>query len=53
MGRELVLVGIGAGDPDWVTIEAVRAIERLDVLFVVLKEGELDDLVAQGAVVVL
>ena len=44
MGRELVLVGIGAGDPDWVTIEAVRAIERLDVLFVVPKEGELDDL---------
>ena len=45
MARELVLVGIGAGDPDWVTIEAVRAIERLDVLFVVLKEDELDDLV--------
>jgi precorrin-6A synthase len=45
MGRELVLVGIGAGDPDWVTIEAVRAIERLDVLFVVLKEDELDEFV--------
>jgi precorrin-6A synthase len=45
MGRELLLIGIGAGDPDWVTVEAVRAIERLDVLFVVLKEDELDELV--------
>ncbi|MBK8469462.1 MAG: precorrin-6A synthase (deacetylating) [Actinomycetales bacterium] len=45
MGRELVLVGIGAGDPEWVTIEAVHAIERLDVLFVVVKEDGLDDLV--------
>ena len=45
MSRELLLIGIGAGDPDWVTLEAVRAIQRLDVLFVVLKEDELDDLV--------
>ena len=48
MSRELLLIGIGAGDPDWVTLEAVRAIQRLDVLFVVLKEDELDDLVAHG-----
>lgn len=46
MGRELLLIGIGAGDPDWVTVESVHAIERLDVLFVVLKEDEFDDLVA-------
>lgn len=45
MSRELVLIGIGAGDPDWVTLEAVRAIRAIDVLFVVLKEDELDDLV--------
>ncbi|HRA74729.1 MAG TPA: precorrin-6A synthase (deacetylating) [Propionicimonas sp.] len=45
MSRELVLIGIGAGDPDWVTLEAVRAIQQVDVLFVVLKEDELDDLV--------
>jgi len=45
MSRELVLIGIGAGDPDWVTLEAVRAIQQLDVLFVVLKQDELDDLV--------
>jgi precorrin-6A synthase len=45
MSRELLLIGIGAGDPDWITLEAVRAIGRLDVVFVVVKEGELDDLV--------
>ncbi len=50
--RELLLIGIGAGDPDWLTLEAVRAIQRLDVLFVVLKEREKDDLVqARRAVI--
>ena len=43
--RELVLIGVGAGDPDWVTLAAVRAIEEIDVLFVVVKEREYDDLV--------
>lgn len=45
MTRELLLIGIGAGDPDWVTLEAVRAIQSLDVLFVVVKSSDLDDLV--------
>lgn len=45
MSRSIVLIGIGAGDPDWITLEAVRAIESLDVLFVVIKQDELDDLV--------
>ncbi|MFT8394969.1 precorrin-6A synthase (deacetylating) [Propionibacterium sp.] len=45
MARELVLIGIGAGDPDWITLEAVHAIQAIDVLFVVLKQNELDDLV--------
>lgn len=45
MTRELVLIGIGAGDPDWMTLEAVRAIQQIDVLFVVLKKDELDELV--------
>lgn len=43
--RELVLIGVGAGDPDWLTLAAVREIQRLDVLFVVVKEREYDDLV--------
>lgn len=45
MARELVLIGIGAGDPGWVTMEAAAAIRALDVLFVVRKQAELDDLV--------
>lgn len=45
MTRELLLIGIGAGDPDWITLEAVRAIQILDVLFVVVKEDGLNELV--------
>lgn len=52
VSRELVLIGIGAGDPDWVTLEAVQAIRQIDVLFVVLKEDELDDLVQARRVVI-
>nr|WP_228430909.1 precorrin-6A synthase (deacetylating) [Baekduia soli] len=43
--RELLLIGIGAGDPDHVTIQAVAAINRFDVLFLVTKDGT-DELVA-------
>ena len=45
MIRELILIGVGAGDPDWLTLEAVTAIQTIDVLFVVLKENEYDELV--------
>ena len=52
MSRKLALIGVGAGDPDWVTVEAARTIRSLDVLFVVLKEETLDDLVeARRAVI--
>ncbi len=51
MTPELLLIGVGAGDPDWVTLEAVRAIESLDVLFVVVKEGHVDELVQARRVI--
>jgi precorrin-6A synthase len=35
--RRLLLIGIGAGDPDHVTVQAVRAINAFDVLFLVTK----------------
>jgi precorrin-6A synthase len=35
----ILLIGIGAGDPGHVTLQAVRAIEAFDVLFVVTKDG--------------
>lgn len=41
----LLLIGIGPGDPDQVTVQAVRAIDAFDVLFVVTKDGT-EDLVA-------
>jgi precorrin-2 methylase len=43
--RRLLLIGIGTGDPDHVTVQAVRALNAFDVLFVVTKEGT-DELVA-------
>lgn len=52
LSRELLLIGIGAGDPDWLTLEAVRALQTLDMLFVVVKQDELDDLVQARRVVV-
>ncbi|HEY4569642.1 MAG TPA: precorrin-6A synthase (deacetylating) [Kribbella sp.] len=37
--REIVVVGIGAGDPEQVTMQAVSALNRVDVFFV-LDKGE-------------
>ncbi|MEU4195625.1 precorrin-6A synthase (deacetylating) [Kribbella sp. NPDC026611] len=37
--REILVVGIGAGDPDQVTVQAVKALNRVDVFFV-LDKGE-------------
>ncbi|MGU9641558.1 SAM-dependent methyltransferase, partial [Acinetobacter baumannii] len=45
MSRRLDLIGIGPGNPDWLTLAGVDAIQHLDVLFVVLKEHDVDDLV--------
>jgi precorrin-6A synthase len=41
--RRLLVIGIGAGDPEHVTAQAVRALNEVDVFFVVDK---VDDLVA-------
>jgi precorrin-6A synthase len=43
--RTVLVVGIGAGDPDYVTIQAIKALNRADVLFVVEKGAEKDELV--------
>jgi len=44
--RRLLIIGIGAGDPDYVTMQAVKAMQRTDVFFVVDKGAEKDSLVA-------
>jgi precorrin-6A synthase len=43
--RKLLIIGIGPGDPEYVTIQAVKALNRVDVFFVVDKGSEKDDLV--------
>jgi precorrin-6A synthase len=35
--RELLVIGIGPGDPDQVTVQAVKALNRVDVFFVIDK----------------
>ena len=44
--RRMLLIGIGAGDPEHVTQQAIRALNAADVFFVMQKGAEKDDLVA-------
>jgi precorrin-6A synthase len=43
--RRLLVIGIGAGDPEHVTVQAINALNRVDVFFVVEKPGGRADLV--------
>jgi precorrin-6A synthase len=43
--RTLLVIGIGAGDPEHVTMQAVRALNEVDVFFLVEKTGEREELV--------
>ncbi|HLH14840.1 MAG TPA: SAM-dependent methyltransferase, partial [Solirubrobacteraceae bacterium] len=43
--RELLAIGIGAGDPEHVTVQAIEALNRVEVFFVVARGGETDELV--------
>ena len=43
--RKLFVIGIGAGDPEHVTVQATKALNGADVIFVVEKPGDRDDLV--------
>jgi len=38
--KRLLLIGIGPGDPDYVTVQAIKAMNRVDVFFVLEKEGQ-------------
>ena len=44
--KRLLLIGIGAGDPSYVTAQAVRALNRVDVFFAVEKGGDAGELVS-------
>lgn len=43
--RRVLVIGIGAGDPDQLTVQAIDALNRVDVFFVIDKDGEKQDLV--------
>jgi precorrin-6A synthase len=44
--RTILVIGIGAGDPEYVTVQAVNALNRAGVFFVVDKGGEKSGLLA-------
>jgi precorrin-6A synthase len=44
--RRVLVIGIGAGDPEHVTAQAARALNEVDVFFVVSKGAGTEDLVA-------
>jgi precorrin-6A synthase len=42
--RKLFVIGIGAGNPDYITVQAINALKQLDVVFAVDKGEEKQDL---------
>lgn len=43
--RTVEVIGIGAGDPEYVTVQAIKALNRADVFFFLDKGADRDDLV--------
>ncbi|HWS92640.1 MAG TPA: SAM-dependent methyltransferase, partial [Mycobacterium sp.] len=46
MSRHIHVIGIGAGDPDYVTVQAIRALNDTQVFFAMDKGEAKSDLVA-------
>ncbi len=42
--RTVLIIGIGAGDPDYMTVQAIKALNRVDVFFVIDKGPRKDEL---------
>ena len=42
--RTVLVIGIGAGDPEQVTVQAIRAMNRADIVFVIEKDDRTDEL---------
>src|SRR5436190_8459323 len=40
--KKLLIIGIGAGDPDFITLQAVKALNTVDVFFI-LEKGAAKD----------
>jgi precorrin-6A synthase len=43
--RKVFVIGIGAGNPDYITVQAINALNQVDVVFIIDKGQEKDDLV--------
>jgi precorrin-6A synthase len=43
--RTVLIIGIGAGDPEYLTVQAIKALNRVDTFFVLNKGDLKDDLV--------
>lgn len=43
--RKIYVIGIGSGDPDQLTVQAVKALQRVDVFFLLDKGDEKSDLI--------
>lgn len=43
--RKVFVIGIGAGNPDYVTVQAINALNKVDVFFIMDKGQEKEDLV--------
>ena len=43
--KTLLLIGMGAGDPEHITVQGINALNRADVLFVLDKGQASEDLV--------
>ena len=43
--RKVFVIGIGAGNPDYVTVQAINALNEVDVFFIMHKGHEKEDLI--------
>ena len=44
--KKILIIGIGAGDPEYVTVQAVKALNRVDVFFILDKGASKEKLTA-------
>lgn len=44
--KTVLIIGIGAGNPEYITIQAVNALNRVDVFFLLDKGGDKDSMIA-------
>ena len=42
--RKVFVIGIGAGNPEYVTVQAINALNKVDVFFIMDKGHEKEDL---------